>query len=121
MNKTQIRSYVKRLIEKSNKMFKTNIDRPTVTFFNKGQNAGWSESVSNVVAFNEILALENPVEFRDVVVHEVAHIVTDKLFPNATRMHGQEFKVVCRALGGSGETRHDLDVSSVRIKYKRKK
>lgn len=101
-------------------MFHTNIDRPTVIFYNKGSNAGWAESTSNVVAFNEILAKENPIEFKDVVIHELAHIVTDKLFPNATRMHGQEFKVVCRALGGTGDTKHDLDISRVQVKYNKK-
>ena len=121
MNRASIRSKAARLIDKANKMFKTNIKHPKVIFYDKGTNAGWAESVSNVLAFNEILAEENPTEFKDIVIHEVAHIVTDNIFPNALRTHGKEFQVICRALGGTGEASHTMDVSSVKLSYNRKK
>lgn len=49
------------------------------------------------------------------IIHEVAHIVTFKVFPNAKQNHGPEFKRVMRMLGADNPTRcHSYDVSGLK-------
>lgn len=108
MTRNQIRSKVRRTINKANKIWNLTLPYPTVEFFERGMWAGWAHSPSNTIAFNEQIASINGSDFSPIVIHEVAHLVTDKMFPKARRSHGKEFFVVDRALGGAGFTHHEL-------------
>ena len=118
MNRNQIRTKVKQLINKANKMYRLEMDMPTISFFSKGTRAGWSMSDTNSVGFNEVLAQENSEQFKAIVIHEVAHLVTDTIFPNAKRPHGKEFQVIDMSLGGEGFSNHDFDTRNVEVKRK---
>lgn len=116
MNREQIITEVKRVVELANKKYKTKIDVPEVEFFNKGRRAGYAIPGLNKLGFNVVLAKENAAIFHETVIHEVAHIVVTKVYPWAKQAHGPEFKAVDVSLGGRGTRCHSYDVSSVKVK-----
>ncbi len=89
---------------------------PKVTFFDKGRVAGVANAKEHRVSFHTVLAARAGDSFFDVVAHEVAHIVTRRLYPQARQSHGPEFRYVCCRLGGSGKTRHTIDTTGLRLK-----
>ena len=50
---------------------------------------------------------------RRTVTHEIAHLITFKLFPTAKQCHGPEFRSVCAALGIEGTTYHTMQLPDV--------
>ena len=82
---------------------------PKITFFSNGTDAGWSKSWLNELGFNEVLALQNPDGFPYIIIHEVAHLVCDKIFPRTKRHHGKEFMVIDYSLGGNGRVHHEFN------------
>jgi SprT protein len=110
-----------RVIRSTRGTVKLLVTRPKVSFFNKTRRAGWCNYFTNEVGFNEILARDNWTEFENTVIHEIAHLATNNLFPNAKQYHGPEFRWVMRQMGGSGETYHNYDVSSVKKDRKAQK
>jgi SprT protein len=86
---------------------------PTVSFYHRGTIAGKAWSFGHRVAFNTILAAENPDRFINTVKHELAHIITNRKYLFA-KAHGPEFKSVLIAMGGDGKRCHDYDVQNVR-------
>jgi SprT protein len=86
---------------------------PEVGFEAKGTTAGLAYRNGKRVAFNTILAEENRDEFDNTIIHELAHLVTYKVYPRAKQNHGPEFKRVFVYLGGNGKRGHTYDVCSV--------
>lgn len=109
MTRNQIKNKVRRVINKANKMWRLDVSYPKVTFYTRGNVAGWADCFGHHLAFNERIADLNKIDFNDIVIHEVAHLVTYKLFPKAKRHHGKEFMVVDLALGGGGFAHHELE------------
>ena len=114
MQKNQIIESVEKTVAKVNEMFPNlNFKKPTVEFFNRGKVSGRAYYAKHHLEFNEVLAMENAEEFENTVIHEVAHLVVRKVYPFAKQAHGPEFRAVCRGLGGTGNTYHSYDVSTV--------
>lgn len=113
MDRREIEKKVAEVLKLANAKFGYSKPAPSVSFYDRGAAAGIAYPVANRLAFNEVLAKQNPAVFDDVVTHEVGHLVTKAIFPKAKQAHGPEFKMVTRALGGSGTTYHNFDVSSV--------
>lgn len=119
--KRKIAARVKQIWGQAQTMYpKLSSDAPSVGWFHKGSHAGKALRYKNVVEFNAVLAAENSHTFDDTVIHEVAHRVVFNVFPFA-KPHGPEFKKVMRALGGSGNTFHHFDTSSVKTSRKNHK
>lgn len=116
MTREDIVSRVHFYISEANKIWNQKLDMPEVTFYTKGASAGLAKFISHELSFNEVLAKENTDTFENTIIHEVAHLVTFRVYPNAKQKHGPEFREVCQTLGGSGNTYHTYDVSSVAIK-----
>ena len=96
------------------KLFKLkNTTVPEIGFFSKSGIAGKAWYTEHRVEFNEILALENKETFITTIAHELAHLITFQIYPNAKQAHGPEFKSVMEALGYDPRTYHTYDVSSV--------
>lgn len=114
MNRDQIKQAVVEIYEKASRLFNLkNPSVPDVSFFSKSGTAGRAWYAEHRVEFNEILALENPETFMTTIAHEIAHLITDQLYPNAKQHHGPEFKYVMESLGYDPRTYHSYDVSSV--------
>ena len=93
-----------------------NTTMPEVTFFSRSGVAGKAWYGLNKVEFNEILAMENSDTFETTIGHEIAHLVTNQLYPNAKQHHGPEFKHVMQTLGYDPRTYHSYDTASVSTK-----
>ncbi len=51
----------------------------------------------------------NLLAYKDTVIHELAHHITDLLWPNASNAHGAEWKSVCVILGCEPKKSKNLD------------
>jgi predicted SprT family Zn-dependent metalloprotease len=89
----------------------------TITFVfdaKLGRTAGNVRYATRVITLNSILFLENVDAFIErTVAHEVAHLMTRELFPNAKQHHGPEFRSIMKTYGVDPSTYHKYDVSSV--------
>jgi predicted SprT family Zn-dependent metalloprotease len=71
----------------------------------------WKSKVDSRVEYNLTFVLTAGMEvFTELLVHELAHIVQFRIFPNAPQVHGPEFRYVMRRLGYVGDTYHYMDV-----------
>lgn len=113
MNREQIQKAVFAVVEKANARFRVNRPMPVVKFCQKGRYAGRCWPKLQMLEFNETLARENSETFAETIIHEVAHLYTTFLYPYAKQAHGPEFRSVCQAIGGTGRTYHNYDISSV--------
>jgi len=113
MNKETIKALVQKYTKKVQDKY-PEFKEPIVTFFNTTAKAGVAQCSTHTVSFNTVLAAENSTEFENTISHEIAHLVTRMLYPNAKQHHGPEFKRVHQWLGGTGETYHTYDTSSVK-------
>lgn len=113
MEKSQIVNEVYSVVQKANSLFKLDIKNPQVNFYTKGRAAGLAYRSGDRVEFNSVIAKENSESFKEVIIHEIAHIVTWKLYPYAKQSHGPEFRYICRVLGGTGNTYHNFSVENV--------
>ncbi len=112
----QILADVHETIEHAKRLFGDKIRlEPKVSFFDNSARGGWANYVKHEVAFNEVLASENPLTFKNTVQHEIAHLITKQLYPWG-KAHGKEFKHIFRSLGGNGSRTHNYDTSSVKQK-----
>lgn len=108
MTEEDIKVSIAELTEAVNKTFNIKFKEPAVLFFEHRTIAGKANYQEHSVYFNRILMVQEG--FHNTVVHEVAHLVTGTLFPDAKQHHGPEFKNVMRALGGIPSTYHSYDV-----------
>lgn len=110
----RLRMEVAMVVDHAKRLYGNKISlNPAVRFFNRGSAGGRAHYRDMSVSFNEVLAKENPVEFNNTVIHEVAHLVVKQIYPLA-KPHGKEFKHVMISLGGNGKRTHSYDVSSVK-------
>lgn len=116
MTREEIIAKVHEVVALANRKFNIDLPMPTVEFFTKGRNAGWAAEKRNTLSFNITLAAHNPDTFYQTVIHEVAHLVTWRVYPRAKQNHGPEFKYVDVALGGRGKRCHSYDVSVSKVK-----
>lgn len=117
MNRTELVAKTAEIWDKANKLFNLkNKALPVIGFFSKSGIAGKAHYAEHLVKFNEILALENSDTFETTIAHELAHLVTGQLYPNAKQHHGPEFKAVMERLGYDPRTYHSYDTKSVSTK-----
>jgi predicted SprT family Zn-dependent metalloprotease len=117
MDRKQIIAKVIEVVALANQKFPSaKIAVPTVDFYRKGRAAGQAWQRRHHLAFNEVLAKENPDTFYETVIHEVSHLVVPKTHPYHKQAHGPEFKYVDRVLGGRGTRCHSYDVSSTAVR-----
>lgn len=77
-----------------------------------GVTAGYAHTQDYLINFNPILLIANEEEFlRQIVPHEVAHVITDHIHGYETKPHGKEWQSVMILLGLPPEPFHDLDVT----------
>lgn len=97
---------------------------PTVTYDVRGTRAGVAYYTAYKVGFNPVLLMENLDEFiQSTVPHELAHLLTYNLFPEAfitfgrkREHHGYHWQTVMIALGADPKRCHEFDVTNTRVK-----
>ncbi|WP_078751004.1 SprT family zinc-dependent metalloprotease [Enterovibrio nigricans] len=87
---------------------------PAIRFDIRGKTAGMALLQRWVLRFNPVLLEENSdAFFREVVPHEVAHLIVFARF-GKVKPHGKEWQaVMLRVFGIQPQTTHSFDVSSV--------
>lgn len=90
--------------------YNQSFDLPTVSFdLNGFKTAGLAQLQKWHIKINpRFLESYTKEVLARTVPHEIAHLITFKLFPNAKQFHGPEFRSVCRALGISESTYHSM-------------
>ena len=111
---TQVIDRVEQCIRHANRRLNKRMTMPQVSFRQRGKIAGSARLQGWEVRFNPVLLEENPQAFVDEVVpHEVAHLVTFKLF-GKVRPHGKEWQAIMTEIFGvPARTTHSFDISSV--------
>ncbi|WP_299020629.1 SprT family zinc-dependent metalloprotease [uncultured Photobacterium sp.] len=111
---SQVTAKVKQCIEHANHRLNKRFCMPAISFRQGGKIAGSARLQGWEVRFNPVLLEENPQAFlEDVVPHEVAHLITFKLF-GKVRPHGKEWQtIMTEVFGVPAKTTHSFDVSSV--------
>lgn len=95
-----------------------NYQRPTVRYDLRGTTAGYAYYATNIVKFNPILLHENTDDFKtDTIPHEIAHVVSFKLYGLAGKGHGPNWKHVMRRLGVTPTRCHSLDVTNSKVRH----
>lgn len=73
-----------------------------------------TDNNENQIEFNVYLFLSNFDKFLvDTIPHELAHVITDHVFPDAKQSHGPEWKSVMHSLGFNPVRKHTYDVSVI--------
>ncbi|RWX53297.1 SprT family zinc-dependent metalloprotease [Photobacterium chitinilyticum] len=111
---SQVIAKVEQCIQHANQRLNKRLRIPTVSFRQRGKIAGSARLQAWEVHFNPVLLEENPQAFlNEVVPHEIAHLVTFKLF-GKVRPHGREWQIMMTEVFGiPARTTHSFDVSSV--------
>lgn len=110
----QLVEETRQVVEKANRRFPSlNLPSPSVGFFQKSMNAGKAIYARHRVEYNELIAKTNRASFHNTVIHEVAHLIVHRMYPNAAQAHGPEFRHVMQVLGGNGARCHNYNVEAV--------
>jgi SprT protein len=112
----QVISKCKEVIEKARTLYNVDLSVVRIQFNLKGRAAGWASYKNGIYTcrFNaEMITRGDPAVLKDMledtVPHELAHIVCF-MRRDLGRNHNTGWYRVCRALGGTGKTTHDLEV-----------
>lgn len=123
--KQRIFDKVKECLKIAETKYGMKFNHPRTTYDIRGTTAGRADYKAWHVMFNPVLLLANIEHFiASTVVHEVAHLVTDKVYPEAHKRtfkepkrspHGHQWQSVMRALGIPFPTRcHSYDTTAVK-------
>jgi len=135
--KARVETKLKEGIALAEKHYNTTFKYPRITYDVRGTTAGKANYVNWNVRFNPILLMENIDDFiARTVPHELAHLITDQVYPHAhapgfkvfgrgavrrkkRSVHGSEWQSVMRVLGVKDIARcHNYDVATAAVKRK---
>lgn len=132
--KAKVNAKLRECIEKANKRYNIDLKFPTVVYNKRGTVAGTASFRSWKIDINPILLVENFEDMlNDTVPHEMAHLITDKVYPEAHKsgpmqwtstglkrgkrsLHGDEWKSVMRTLGVSPSRCHQYDTTNAKTR-----
>jgi SprT protein len=98
--KTQVENRILETYCAAEKYFGPCFDLPTVTYTLRGRVAGTARYPANTINFNKEILLDNPEAFINrTPAHEVAHLITFKMFGASVQPHGKEWIRVMGILG----------------------
>lgn len=96
-------------------LYRRKLGRPEIRFDMRGRTAGmvrFPRAGRPVIRYNPgLLQTEGDAFLKQVIPHEVAHLVAKALHGNTIRPHGPEWRAIMVALGARPERCHDFDTS----------
>ena len=99
--KQKIMVAVNEAMEKARAFFNVDFPPPEVEFTKRGTTAGTATYAEHSVNFNLPVAEENPDEFLRVIVpHEIAHLISHKMYGTAGHGHGKNWAYVMNNVYG---------------------
>lgn len=89
-----------------------------ITYERSYTTAGWAKCLLYQVNFDPILLVANQEEFlKQIVPHEVAHIITEHIHGHKVQAHGDEWKAIMVLMGLEPLRCHTLDTSISKRKF----
>lgn len=134
--KAKVDAKLRECIAIANKRYNINLKFPTVIYQKRGTTAGTANYRTWTIDINPVLLVENFEDMlADTVPHEMAHLITDTVYPEAhesgpmqrTRsgwkrgkrsVHGSEWQSVMRVLGVNPSRCHNYDTTNARTREK---
>lgn len=125
--KQKVTDKLKACIAIANKRYGIDVKFPNVTYQKRGTTAGTATYGTWTIDLNPVLLAENEEDFINrTVPHELAHLITDMVYPHAHKRmygqkrspHGSEWQSVMHVLGANASRCHSYDVSNARVKNK---
>lgn len=106
---------------RAEQIFQRTFELPAIEWGQRGTCAGRASWRQNQISLNPVLLIENRDAFiREIVPHEVAHLINRALHGPAVKPHGREWQSVMVALGLSPTRCHKFDVSNARVRTERR-
>ena len=78
---------------------------------------GWAKCSALAIGLNARLLIDEPVELKDTIYHEIAHIVNHYLYQG--KDHDAQWQDVMGRLGRKPSRCHAIDVSKIKRRWKR--
>lgn len=95
-------------VDKANAIWGKGFTLPRITWDIRSKRiAGLAYSYEWRIALNPGFIHENHL-WDATIGHEIAHLITHKLFPNASQAHGPEWKMIMRRLGLEAARCHSM-------------
>ena len=99
---------------KAQEIYKKTFELPKIVFVDMGVIAGRANSSNNTIELSPTLLKENTESFiNQTIPHEIAHIITTKVYGWRASAHGREWKSVMVRLGKRPDRCHKYDTTSV--------
>jgi predicted SprT family Zn-dependent metalloprotease len=123
--KKQVDARIAQDIAKIKARYGVTLPTPTITYDLRGRTAGQAWCGLNLIKINAVLLVENVDEMLSrTVPHELAHIATAVIYPEAMkrgfaskrRPHGAEWQSIMHALGADASRCHTMDTSNSAVK-----
>lgn len=106
---------------RAEQVFQRSFELPEIDWGQRGTCAGRASWRQNQISLNSVLLIENRDEFiREIVPHEVAHLINRALHGPMVKPHGSEWRSVMVALGQTPNRCHNFDVSNARVRTERR-
>jgi SprT protein len=114
----QVETKVLEVYELAQIKFGRTFELPQISFELGGKRtAGVANSYRNQIVINPKFLIEFPEQILSRTVgHEIAHLLTDTLYPRAKRHHGPEWKYVARSINIEDTRCHSMILSEVKNK-----
>ena len=127
--KTQVESKVNACVAVVEKHYGITFKKPKVSYNVRGTTGGYARYASWEVDFNPVLLSENlDTYLTDVIPHEVAHLATKLIYPQALvrgfgkkrSPHGSEWASIMVVLGADPKRTHRMDVTNAKVRTMKK-
>lgn len=123
--KQQVTDKIVACIATLKQKYGVDIPMPKISYDLRGTTAGMAYYRENLIKINPVLLVENLTDMLyETVPHELAHLATQKLYPEAhqrgwgtkRRPHGAEWQSIMRAMGVTPSRTHSYDVANTAIR-----
>lgn len=116
---TMVNTAVAEFVAKANRLWPSlNYTTPAVQYDLRGRVAGYAYYGKDLVKFNPVLLHENMEDFKvDTIPHELAHLISYKLYGRSGTGHGSNWKYVMQRLSGLEAKRcHNMDTTNAQVR-----
>lgn len=114
---SRVRQRLSELVRQASAKLGKPIPPPTVSFDLRGRTAGQAFLAKNHIRLNAVLLAENIVDFmEDTIPHELAHLLTHRVYGRRASAHGPEWQHMMRDVFNVAPSRcHRLDTTRASV------
>lgn len=109
---TKLENRLDELINLASIHYGVSFVRPKVLMNLSGSDAGQAFPIKNLIRINKALYQQNPEDhLKNIIAHEMAHIVVHRLFGSKAKPHGNEWKAVMKLYQVKANRCHSYNIS----------